>query len=87
MDDGKRFGVHAGLLGVAFHCAPARAPEDRSGGVGGRTRLAHPWAGNEAECLEAFGGSFSLFCVFLLVVDAISVPIARCLAVLPGGYI
>ena len=80
MDDGKRLGVYAerlgvyaGRLGVAFHCAPATPPEDRRGGVAGRTRPGGSGTGNEAERLEAFWGScfrsFLHFCCvdFLIV--------------------
>ena len=36
--DGKRLGVYAERLGVASHCAPARPPEEKVGGLGGGNR-------------------------------------------------
>ena len=36
-DDGKQLGACGKRLRVAFHCAPARPPEELWGGVGGST--------------------------------------------------
>ena len=44
MYDGKRPRSLRRALGVAFHCAPARPPEARRGGLGGRIGSVLPGA-------------------------------------------